>query len=148
MYGWEKMRKNHVAILAGKWGLLGKILDGRKTIESRWYVHRTNPWNNISAGDVVYFKESGKPVEAKADVEKVLFFENLDDEKIKMVIGKYGERIGISLDNSEFYSGKNYCILVFLKNVKKVEPFQVDKKGFGNAAAWLTVSDINKIKIG
>ncbi len=139
--------KHHVAILAAKWKLLEKILDGEKTIESRWYVHKTNPWNNIRAGDVVYFKETGKQIEAKAVAKKVLFFDKLNDRKINETLKKYGRRIGISKENSKFYSGKNYCILVFLKNVERVAPFQIDKRGFGNAVAWLTVQNINKIKI-
>jgi ASC-1-like (ASCH) protein len=140
------MKQTHVAILAAKWKLLEKILDGRKTIESRWYVNRTNPWNNISSGDSVYFKETGKLIEVKAEVEKVLFFDKLNDDKVKEILEKYGKRIRISILDSEFYSGKNYCILIFLKNVKRVKPFQIDKKGFGNAAAWLTMKNVENIK--
>ncbi len=36
--------------------------------------------------------------------------------------------------------------MMFLKNPQKIEPFEIDKKGFGAMAAWLTVADIEKIK--
>jgi hypothetical protein len=36
--------------------------------------------------------------------------------------------------------------LIFLSNPVAVVPFDIDKTGFGNMAAWITVEDINKIK--
>lgn len=143
----KKDKKYHVAILAAKWKLLERILDGRKTIESRWYVHKTNPWNNIDAGDVVYFKETGKLIEAKATVHKVIFLDGLNKERVREIISKYGKRICLTNPNNTLFKRKNYCILVFLKDVERVKPFQIDKKGFGNAAAWLTMDDVEKIRL-
>ena len=68
---------DHVAIVRKSWKLTDKILSGQKTIESRWYASRRAPWNRIRAGETVYFKNSGEPVTIKADVEKVLQFDNL-----------------------------------------------------------------------
>lgn len=139
-------RQHHVAILAKQWKILEKILDGRKTIETRWYKHRVNPWNNISAGDIIYFKESGDLVCAKADVEKVLQFDNLNKQKIKEIFDKYNSKMCLSNPDKSYFDGRNYCILIFLKNVEKIKPFDIDKTGFGNACAWLTVDEVQKIK--
>ncbi|MBN1585024.1 hypothetical protein JW899_01520 [Candidatus Uhrbacteria bacterium] len=39
-----------------------------------------------------------------------------------------------------------YCVLLRLRSPKAVaKPFWIDKRGFGNAAAWLTVRDIKTI---
>ena len=35
----------------------------------------------------------------------------------------------------------------FLKNPQKIEPFKIDKKGFGNMAAWITLDDLGKLKV-
>ena len=35
---------DHVAIMKKSWGLIPKILDGRKKIESRWGIHKCSPW--------------------------------------------------------------------------------------------------------
>ena len=40
---------------------------------------------------------------------------------------------------------KNYCILVFLTNVEEINPFNIDKTGFGNACAWITLPDVRSI---
>jgi hypothetical protein len=48
---------------------------------------------------------------------------------------------------NKFSEKKNYCILIFLKEVKSISPFDINKAGFGNASAWLCVEDIENIKI-
>jgi hypothetical protein len=61
---------------------------------------------------------------------------------------KYGDGIQvIEREYDEYYQSKNYCILIFLKDVKSVEPFNVSKEGFGNACAWMCVDNIDSIKI-
>tara|TARA_Y100000310_G_C20701281_1_gene830130 strand:+ start:4881 stop:5297 length:417 start_codon:yes stop_codon:yes gene_type:complete len=137
---------DHVAIMNKKWKLLPKILSGEKKIESRWYVSRFAPWNRIVKGDVVYFKDAGCLVTLKAKVGKVLQFENCNSEEI---ISKYGKDIAFVDPKKAFdwVKGKKYCILIFLENVSEVEPFDIDKTGFGNACAWLCVGDIARVKL-
>ena len=142
---------DHVAILSKRWNLLDKIIAGEKTVESRWYKFRRAPWNKIVVGDVVYFKETAKLISAKAVVDKVLQFSDLNAVKIKEILDNYAVEIGIPFDKissfAEGVKGKKYCILVFLKNVEKIQPFEINKRGFGLMSAWLCVEDIEKIKI-
>lgn len=138
---------DHVAIMKSSWNLISKILSGEKTIESRWYKAKFAPWNKIQKGEIIYFKNSGEPVTAKANVVKVLQFENLTKEKIEAIIQQHGDAIGLRNKNiSEWASDKKYCILVFLQNAEAIVPFDIDKKGFGNAAAWLCIQHIKQIK--
>lgn len=137
---------DHLAILKKSRKLLQKIASGEKTIESRWYKFKRNPWNKIKLGETIYFKDSGEPVTFKAKVEKVLQFENLTLENVRKIIEKYGKAIGFTGKiNYSNYADKKYCILLFLKNVEKVNPFQINKKGYGLMSAWICVEDIDKI---
>ena len=139
---------DHLAILNKSWKLLDKILSGEKTIESRWYVTKRIPWNKIQKGETIYLKNSGEPVTAKATVEKVTQLE-LDKEKVLKLLKIYGLAIGIVEGKiPEFYErfkDKKYCILINLKEPQKIEPFNIDKKGFGLMSAWITVKDIKEI---
>lgn len=148
---------HHVAILRKaniKKGdnLLGEIISGTKTIESRWYVNKVAPWNKINVGDTVYFKESGCPVTAYASVSKVLQFEYLNKEIVNNIIEDYGKAIAPNTSKEEFLKwaekqiNKRYCILVFLENIKKIESFEIDKTGYGISSAWLVTEDINNLK--
>ncbi|MBI4140375.1 hypothetical protein HY485_00915 [Candidatus Woesearchaeota archaeon] len=142
---------DHIAILNKSWNLLGKILSGEKTIESRWYKFRRAPWNKIFAGETVYFKNSGEQITVRAKVDKVLQFSDLSEQKVKEILDLYHLQIGIPENKvSEFvaqFRNKKYCILVFLKSVQKIVPFEISKKGFGVMSAWLCVDDIEEIKI-
>ena len=143
---------DHLAIMKKSWKLIDKILSGEKKIESRWYMARYAPWNRINAGDKIFFKDAGMPVTVTAEVEKVLQFHDFSHAKLKELINEYGGAGKIcfrsTLDEA-FESNKNkkYCILMFLKNPKKITPFEIDKRGFGNACAWISIDDINKIKV-
>jgi ASC-1-like (ASCH) protein len=142
---------DHLAIMRKSWGLLPKILNGEKTIESRWYRNKYSPWDKIKKGDTVYFKNSGgEPVTVKAEVLDVLQFSNLTPKKVKEILNEYGARDGLGkkeIDNYyEKFKDKNYCLLIFIKNPEKIEPFEVDKKGFGAMSAWITIDNIKMIR--
>lgn len=131
------------------WGLTRKILSGEKKIESRWYKLRRIPWDTIQAGETVYFKNSGEPISLRTEVESVLQFANLTPEKVKAILYRYGAEDGIEKESIpdffERFKHKRYCILVFLKNPTSVEPFEIDKTGFGTMAPWITVADVSGI---
>lgn len=130
------------------WKLIPLVVSGKKSIESRWYVKKIAPWGMIKAGDTVFFKDSGELVTAKAKVVKVRQFHFRDISETAHIIEKYGKRI--CLVDSDFRNWKRtpkYCILLFLKKAKWIKiPFNVDKRGFGSGAAWLTIKNIRKIK--
>lgn len=141
------MKKDHVAIVNKKWHVIDNILAGKKTIESRWYKSRIAPWNRIQAGDTVYFKNSWEKVSACARVSKVLQFTLEDIGTTKHIVEEYGKAIHLQNRNyTEWVQGKKYCILIFLENPHTIEPFVIDKTGFGTAAAWLVVDDIQAIQ--
>lgn len=141
----------HVAIMKKSWGFLPKMLSGEKRIESRWYISRYAHWNKIKRSETVYFKNSGEPVTLEARVEKIKQFENLTPRQVKKIINRYGHSDGIALnDKRKFYKlfkHKKYCILIFLSDIKKIRPFNIDKSNFGMMSAWITINKIDKIKI-
>ena len=138
----------HIAIMKKSWGLTQKILSGQKTIESRWYKAKVSPWNRINKSDTIYFKDSGDPVTIKADVKKVLQFSNLTPEKVKGILDEYADPDGITREDIpsyyELFKDKNYCILIFLSNPRKIKPFQIDKTGYGLMSAWICADNIDK----
>lgn len=140
---------DHVAIMTKAWKLIPKILSGEKTIESRWYQTKRTPWDQIGAGDTVYFKNSGEAVTAKAEVGEVLQFTIKNLDEARNIVSKYGRSICLINHNpSTWPSLPKYCILIRLKNPQPVDPpFLIDKTGFGSAAAWITVDSIGHIKL-
>ncbi len=141
---------DHVAIMKKSWGLIPKILSGKKTIESRWYQTRRAPWGKATIGDTIFFKNSGELVTAQATISRVMQFELAGLSDMARIIDKYGEKIGLVNKNPATW-GKTpkYCVLLWLKDPKSIKkPFGIRKAGFGSAAAWLTLKNINKIRSG
>lgn len=134
------------------WGLLPKILKGEKIIESRWYKQKSAPWNNIYRGDRVYFKDSGKPVTVRAEVGRIRQLSNMTPEKVRDFLHKIAKDDGLGSKKEtlkeyyERFKDKKYLIIIELKNPIEIDPFQIDKRGFGAMTAWITVDDISKIK--
>jgi len=133
------------------WGLTKKIISGEKVIESRWYKAKYPPWDRVKKGDRIFFKDSGCPVTVQAEIKDVKQFENLNSQEVLSILKKYGKDDGIGAekinDYYEQFKDKRYAILIFLTNVQKVAPFNVDKKGYRSMAAWICVEDINRMKI-
>ena len=61
----------HIAIMKKEWGLLDEIFSGNKVLETRWYKNKYLPWDKIRKEDLIYFKNSGEEVVAKAVVTRV-----------------------------------------------------------------------------
>ncbi len=112
------------------------IINKTKTIESRWSLNKCAPYEKINKGDIIFFKQPGKMATATAQVKDVKFFEltpSLADEIKK----KYGKEIGTEKFNDwETYRNKKFLTLIWLENVKRIEPRAFNKKG---RAGWMLV---------
>jgi ASC-1-like (ASCH) protein len=135
------------------WSLIPKILTGEKTLESRWYQNRYTPWDKIHPGDTVFFKDSSQPVTAKSTVSQVEQFANLNPSKVRQLLNRHVQADGLGIDPKkinhfyQLFKQKRYCLIIHLENPQPVEPFLINKTGFGSQTAWITVKDINQIKI-
>ncbi|MBE6124062.1 MAG: hypothetical protein E7184_00770 [Erysipelotrichaceae bacterium] len=113
------------------------VLNGTKTIESRWSMNKIVPFEKIKNDEIIYLKETGKDVSTIAKVDRVEFY-CLTESKVKELVDVYGEKIGID-DKEAFYQknkNKKYGTLIWLKDVKNIESFKV-KKSYGSG--WLII---------
>ena len=83
--------KYHLAILTPGW--IDLILDGKKTIESRFTKVRCAPFRKVHEGDSVYLKESGGLVKGMFRVAEVETFENLNRSGIQAIYERCGQAI-------------------------------------------------------
>ncbi len=140
---------HHVAIMNKSWNLIPKILSGEKSIESRWYQTKRTPWNKAKSGDIVFFKNAGEPIIATAVVGEIKQFEIHGINDVLQIVEKYGQKIClVNPDPKSWKKLARYCILLSLQIPTKIDtPFQINKKGFGTGAAWITIQDVGSIKV-
>jgi len=69
---------------------------------------------------------------------------------VKEILDEYGRDDGIEKEKIpeffERFKDKRYCILMFLRNPTEINPFDINKAGFGAMSAWIAIDDISKIK--
>lgn len=133
------------------WGLIPKIVSGGKTCEARWYKTKRAPWEVAHKGDHIYFKNGSEPVTVMAIVSKVYQYEVKGNTHALEIMKKHVlPDLGtnkISEDILKYISNKNYAMFLYFYNVKKIKPFEIDKSGFGSMAAWITIDDVNNIRL-
>ena len=131
--------KYHLAILAKGWSEL--ILDGKKTIESRFSQNRCAPFGKVNKGDIVYMKESAGLVKGMFRVAKVETFENLRQTEITVLYREYRDQIFISFgtDNEppkKWLSSKHATLIHIHSPVKFDTPFSFPKR---DSRAWVVL---------
>ncbi len=128
----------HLAIFKNDVGEL--ILSGKKTIESRFSKRRDPPFGQISAGDLVYIKPSGKDPIGQFRVKKVIFYDGLEVGDIGEVREKYGSKLAV---DESYWKGKEtakYGTLIFIGEVDPfiTSPLKLSKK---DLRGWVALGE-------
>jgi hypothetical protein len=94
------------------------VLDGRKTIESRFSIHRRPPFGCVRSGDLVLIKRSGGPIVALAEVSQVWYYE-LDSEAWDFIRRKFSKQLCI--DDPGFWESKSSAYFATLMRFAHIE---------------------------
>jgi hypothetical protein len=114
---------------------LGAILDGRKTIESRFGVHRCAPFDRVQQGDLIFLKRSGGPVVGIALAGEATFYE-LDPRTLGEIRERFADRICAKDDQFwEARAEKRFATLIEIEDVTAMETLAVDKR---DRRGWVT----------
>src|SRR3989338_7033481 len=118
----------HLAIFKGEG--VGLILNGKKTVESRFSKRKNPPFGQISAGDMVYIKPSGKDIIGQFRVKKVIFFDGLDIRDFRELREKYGVKLAVGEDYWKGKESSRYGTLIFIGEVNTfiTSPIKYPKK--------------------
>lgn len=124
----------HYAIFVGN--AIEKILRGEKTLEGRFTEDKIPPYGVIKKGDEIFLKQAGSLIIGKVGVDNVLFFDNLDGEKIGKLRKEYSQDLGV---DEKFWAQKSNArcaSIIFLKNPRRfLAPLRMKKK---DRRPWVT----------
>lgn len=116
----------HLAILVEPY--LEFILDGRKTIESRFSVHRCAPYNRVHRGDVILLKRSGGPILGVCQVANAWFYE-LDPKSWQDIRTEFTQ--ALCAQDPRFWKDRaraSFATLIRLQHVFAITPIQCMKR--------------------
>lgn len=124
----------HIAIL--RQPFFDMVLNGEKTIESRWSMNKIAPYKQVNIGDEILLKITGHPATARARVKGVRYYE-LTPQIVEEIRIRYGKQIGTDkFKDWQATLQKKYCTLIWLENVQRIEPMEVPRS---NGAGWIVV---------
>jgi hypothetical protein len=116
----------HLAVMTGQY--LDRLLDGTKTIESRFTRHRIAPFECVTDGDVIFFKPAAGPITAVGLAGPVQHLD-LDKVPLQQIADQYGEAIAPA--DASFWTDRaaaRYATLVAMLDVVKTGPVPVRKR--------------------
>ncbi|MBS4064068.1 MAG: hypothetical protein KGZ74_05885 [Chitinophagaceae bacterium] len=120
--------------------ILGKLLAGKKTLESRFSSNKVTPYGRVKKGDIVVVKKSGGPVVAIFIAGTVKKYHDLTPDQIIYFRDELSDKLGLSTDDI-FWSEKSnskYATFINVTHMKQLIPFSVDKK---DRTAWTIVKE-------
>lgn len=104
------------------------MLEGKKTIESRFSKKKMLPYERINDKSIVIVKASGGCVVAYFTIKKVLFFD-LSVTRIEEIKKLYNKELCVDDAFWDLKKDSNYATLIFIDKLIKVRPFNINKKG-------------------
>lgn len=123
----------HLAVMVEPF--LGYILDGRKTIESRFSKPLIAPYRRIAVGDIVLLKAGC--IVACFRAGSVEFIE-LDDEERRRIVRDHSGTICADEAFWDARVDKRYCTLIGIEDVRQLTSLKVDKR---DRRGWLVLRE-------
>lgn len=128
----------HLAVLVEPY--LEYLLSGKKTIESRFSIHRIAPFEEVLQDDIVLLKRSGGPVVGLALVGQTEFFHLAPSTWAQ--VKSYSREICADVEFWRSRRDKRYATLLHIADIIPLEPFQVEK---ADRRAWVVLDHLRSL---
>lgn len=124
----------HLAVMVEPY--LRFILDGSKTVESRFSVHRIAPYERVEIGDVILLKRTGGPIVGICQVSQRWFYK-LDPHSWQTIKQNFTQAL-CAQDPSFWKQRKSasFATLMRVKHVRSISPITISKR---DRRGWVIV---------
>jgi hypothetical protein len=114
------------------------VLDGTKTVESRFSVNRCAPFDRVESGDVILLKRSGGPIVGMCQVAQRWFY-HLDPESWQTIRKDFTR--SLCAQDPKFWKDRekaSYATLMRIRRVRALPPIRVEKR---DRRGWVVLRD-------
>lgn len=115
----------HIGIFAEPF--LSLMLNGEKTVESRFSRNRCAPYGEIQRGDVILIKEVAGPICGLTLAKETWCFD-LSREPIERLRERFGRALCASDDFWQSRADASYATIIALGETTPIAPLDCDKK--------------------
>ena len=129
----------HLAILVEPY--LQFILDGQKTVESRFSTRRYPPYKSVYRGDAILLKRSGGPIVGLCQVADAWFYQ-LDMASWETIKEEFAQ--AICAQDPLFWKDRehaSFATLIRIKHVRSLEPIYFTKR---DRRGWVILQATNE----
>jgi len=129
----------HLAVLREPY--LRFILEGKKTIETRFAKRPCPPFERVNRGDVIMLKRTPGPIVGICIVEAAWFY-RLDPKSLAFIKSKFGQAI-CPADSSfwEERKGSSVATLILIDKITPIGPFKIDKR---DRRGWVVFNGVEQ----
>lgn len=140
---------DHVVYLDAKSNEYEELLCGSKTMIIRRATGRKLPYGRVSKGDILYFINNNAEglVKAKSIVSSVYNSDKMNTEESIKLVKDHQDNLKLTNKQFEKWAGKRYLVLIEIKEFEELNSFPIDKSNYGNMDDWLTVGNIDSVKL-
>ena len=121
----------HMAVMVEPY--LSRVLDGSKTMESRFSRKKIAPWRRVSPGDVVVLKKSGGSFAAVFEATDATYVE-LSPDSMAQIRQAYGQALCV---DDAFWQAKAECSFATLISIGHLFVFPPFSLSFQNRRSWV-----------
>jgi hypothetical protein len=125
----------HLAVLVEPY--LSYIMDGSKTVESRFSRVAVAPYQKVDAGDVLLLKRAGGEVEAICCAVDAWFYE-LGSSSLSEIRHRFGDAMRVSAEFLASRSDAVYATLIRIEEVYPIVPLRARKR---DRRGWVVLID-------
>lgn len=130
--------KFHLAVMAEPF--LSYVFEGKKTIESRFSVNKSVPYNHVRNGDIILLKRSGGPIVGLCMVTKVWFYE-LNTQVWNKIRNKQAKQICADEVFWSSHKAASFATLMQINSVIAIKPIKVYKR---DRRGWVVLTPSEK----
>ena len=105
------------------------ILEGKKTVESRFSINHCPPHGRVFPGDILLLKKSSGPILGLCEVTDVSYYE-LNEKKLSDIREKFS--LALCAKEQEFWTqrkNKKHVTLMEIRKPVRITPMNINKKG-------------------
>jgi len=137
----NKNVKFHLAIM--RQPFMNNILNGSKTIESRFTKVKCAPYNRINNKDIIIFKESPGNIVAVASIKNVDFYSELDENDVIRLIQENSEALTADDNFIELKKNSKYITFVHLDEIISIPSIKLIGKN--DMRGWVILNEKNTL---
>jgi hypothetical protein len=125
---------NHLVILRQPY--LDLILAGVKTVESRLSCRRHPAAGRCRPGDVLYLKQAGGDVRARATVARVVEVNDIPPGGVAALAEEWGERVAGTGPDDPYWRAKRHARHALFIELANVEPVHIPAAALPRRLPW------------